>query len=240
VFIPRKSVIKEMIIPKLYSFCWALSYILLWKSARGMQTKSRWDFNAILLLLWQIQSEKWGNYLWTTEKGAVFFPRELRKSAREKSLESAREQFCMCPWTFGNKYARKPKKVTVNTKKVPMNFKIGREHFQQKSAREPTKTAHEHLISINFGAFWQKVQVIFEKCPWFKKIMPVNHEKCPWKRPKECPWTQPLTCEFFARSSREPNKVPVKNVRKMRFTGTFDVHGKKKHRKGVKSLAYDT
>lgn len=46
-----------------------------------------------------------------------------------------------------------------------MNFKIAREHFQQKSAREPTKTAREHLISINFGAFGQKVPVNFEKCP---------------------------------------------------------------------------
>ena len=71
-----------------------------------------------------------------------------------------------------------------------------------------------------------------KKCPWisksahenFQKMMPVNHEKCPWKRPKKCPWTKPLIREFSARSAREPKKMPVKIVRKMRFTGTFEVH----------------
>ena len=39
---------------------------------------------------------------------------------------------------------------------------------------------------------------------------------------------QPLTREPSDKS-RERKNVPVKNFQKLRFTGTFEVHGKKKH-----------
>ena len=99
-------------------------------------------------------------------KEKCFFPCELRKSASEKFCKSAREHFCMSPSTFGNKFAVNRKKcpwTTVNTKKLPVNSKIARQNFQQKSARKATKTPSEHLISINFGASGQKVPVKFSK-----------------------------------------------------------------------------
>ena len=75
-----------------------------------------------------------------------------------------------------------------------------------------------------------------KKFPWtaksareiFQKSARERTLKCPWKRPKKCPWTHPLTREFSPRSAREPKKVPVNIFQKIGFTGTFDVHGKKK------------
>ena len=90
------------------------------------------------------------------------------------------------------------------------------------------KTAREHLSSIIFSTFGQKVLVNGEKCPWyFQKLMSVKLEKYPWKRQKSCPWMQPVSRAFSARIAREPKKVPVNIVRKMGFTGTFDIDEKK-------------
>ena len=112
----------------------------------------------------------------------------------------------------------------------------------QKSARLPVNIFKKKCPWTYENCPWTSKFCVFlllflKKCPWtaksarehFQKSVRERTLKCPWKRPKKCPWTHPPTRELSLKSAREPKKVPVNIVQKMWFTGTFDVHGKKKN-----------
>ena len=75
-----------------------------------------------------------------------------------------------------------------------------------------------------------------EKKPYVKNFrnidfLPVKIKIHAWKNPKMCPWNILTTREKLQKSVRESDFLCVKKIKKrpkIRFTHTFDFHGKKK------------
>ena len=138
--------------------------------------------------------------------------------------------FCFCPWTLEKILPVNPKNAREQSKKCPWNSILPVNIFKKKCPW----TYENCPWTSKFCVF---LLLFVKNCPWTAKSARENFQKsarertlkCPWKRLKKCPWTHPLTREFSPKSAREPKKVPVNIVQKMGFTGTFDVHGEKKH-----------
>ena len=160
---------------------------------------------------------------------SVFFSREHRKSAREQFRESVREHFASSRERLNWILPVNPKSAREQSKKCPWNSNLPVNIFKKKCPW----TYENCPWTSKFCVF---LLLFVKKCPWTAKSARENFQKsarerilkCPWKRPKKYPWTHPLTREFSPRSASEPKKVPVNIFQKMGFTGTFDVHGKKK------------
>ena len=102
-----------------------------------------------------------------------------------------------CPWT--QKSAREPKKV-------PVNLKSAREHFQKKVPVNLRKVP----VNTQIPAF---LVLLRKKCPWTAKSAREHFQIF-------CPWTTKSAREKVPKSARERIHLPVNFLKKCPWTSS--------------------
>ena len=102
-----------------------------------------------------------------------------------------------CPWTFEKNLAREPKKVSVN-------LKSAREHFQKKVPVNLRKVP----VNTQIPAF---LVLLRKKCPWTAKSAREHFQIF-------CPWTTKSAREKVPKSARERIHLPVNFLKKCPWT----------------------